>query len=249
MMTPASVSGPRLETSAGIAELGGRVVVWGRDLHHECLDFSFVQYLLFSVTGREFSVSQARVFERLWISTGYADARIWCNRIAAYMGSARVPPSLSMCAAIAASNSVGYGFGALRDAYAVQLEIPENSAEREAWLAAVFADRRVLAGYGRPIHNGDERIPVALHILTEEGVSAGPALRRAFWLHFRLRERKGIQMNIAAVFAAIGADFGLDAREFEQFMLLMLTPGYSAVYADQRERPAFTFLAGHQSLR
>jgi hypothetical protein len=222
-------------------------VVHGKDLHAECLDLSFVHYFLFCATGRWFDPERARVLERFWVSTGYPDARIWCNRIAGYLGSARVDPGLALSAALAASNSVGYGFRALSRAYDVQASIPEPLEDRERWLHTQLERRVVLSGYGRPIHGRDERIGVALKILAEAKMRAGPALARAFWLHRTLQERKGIEMNIAALWAAVAIDFGLSRREYDSFMLLMFVPGYAAVYSDQRARVPLTFLAGHQS--
>jgi citrate synthase len=238
---------PRLSTSVGVALLGRQVVVHGKDLHAECLELGFVHYLAFCVTGRTLEPAQARVLEQLWVATGYPDPRIWCNRVAGYLGSARVDPGLAMSAALAASNSVGYGFRAMRRAYDQQAAIPEAAAEREAWLSSELEARSVVYGYGRPLHGHDERILVALEILDREGLRAGPALRRAFWLERELRARKGIEMNVAGVWAAIAIDFGLSASEYEAFMLLMFSPGYMAVYAEQRARPALSFLSGYQT--
>ena len=238
---------PELRSRAGIALLGSRVVVHGLDLHADCLELGFVHYLLFCVTGRRFEPAVARVLEELWVSTGYPDARIWCNRVAGYLGSARVDPALALAAALAATNSVSYGFQALRFAYRVQASLPEPLAERQSWLTAVLAERRVLHGYGRPVHGHDERIDVALECLARAGLPAGAALGRAFWLERQLGARKGLEMNIAAVFAAIAIDFGLDEHEFDAFMLLELAPGYMAVYAEQRRRPPFEFLRGWHS--
>jgi citrate synthase len=236
-----------IRSSVGIAVLGGQVVIHGRDLHHECLDMSFVRYLLFCVCGREFTEAQARVFEQFWVGTGYPDARIWCNRIAAYLGSARVDPGLSMSAALAATNSLAYGFRALRGAYDVQSSIPAPIDLREAWLHRQLSERRRLYGYGRPITNRDERVPVALQCMLQAGVPAGPALGRAFWLHDRLRVEKKIEMNITALWGAVAIDFGIRRHEFEQFNTLMFAPGYAAAYGDQRARPPMAFLAGHQT--
>jgi citrate synthase len=238
---------PELRVSAGIAILGRQVVVHGHDLHRDCLDMSYVHYLLFCVTGRRLEQRRARVLEQLWIATGYPDARIWCNRIAGYMGSARVDPGLAMSAAIAASNSRAYGFRAMRLAYDVQAAMSNDELERREWLDRELASGRILPGYGRPVHGHDERIGYALAALDSAELGAGPALRRAFWLDRRLRERKGIEMNIAAVWAAIAIDFGIEAEQYEAFMLLMFAPGYMAVYAEQRARPPFAFLQGYQT--
>lgn len=236
-----------LSGASGIVVLGRQAVVHGKDVHAECMDLSFVAYTLFCVTGRILPTAHARVFEEYWLATGYADPRIWCNRIAGYMASARVDPGLSLSAAIAASNSVTYGFGAIQKAYRVQQELPEALPERTAWLEATLANQRVLHGYGRPIHGHDERIAAALATLARQSLRAGPALKRAFWLDDQLRETKGIALNIAGIWAASAVDFGLSEAEYTQFMLLMFAPGYLAVYADQHRRPALSFLPWQQS--
>lgn len=236
-----------IRAKAGVLHFGTQVVVHGKDLHAECRELGFVHYLLFCVTGRTFEPAVVRVLEQAWVSTGYPDARIWCNRIAGYLGSARVDPGLSMSACIAASNSFAYGFKAMSLAYQVQAQIPSDLEARAAWLAEALAARRVLHGYGRPQHGHDERIVVALESLAEAGLRAGPQLTRCFWLHSELLRAKGIEMNVAALWAALAIDFGIEQRHYEQFMLLMFAPGYAAVYADQRERAPFAFLAGHQT--
>lgn len=246
-MSNADEDRPALTGSSGIAVLGRQAIVNGKDLHAECMQLSFVGYALFCVTGRVLPASQTRALEEYWIATGYGDPRIWCNRIAGYLASARVEPGLALSAAIAASNSMAYGFGAMRAAYRVQSSIPEPLPERSAWLEGSVAEQRVLHGYGRPIHGHDERIAAALKTLARQGLRAGPALRRAFWLDAQLREHKGIEMNIAGLWAASAIDFGLSEPEYAQLMLLVFVPGYMAVYADQRRRPALSFLHEHQS--
>lgn len=236
-----------IHAKAGVLRFGTQVVVHGKDLHSDCRDLGFVHYLLFSITGRTFEPAVVRVLEQAWVSTGYPDARIWCNRIAGYLGSARVDPGFAMSACIAASNSFAYGFKAMSLAYGVQCEIPAELDERDVWLERALAARRVLHGYGRPQHGHDERIVVALESLADAGLRAGPQLARCFWLHAELQRAKGIEMNVAALWAALAIDFGIERRHYEQFMLLMFAPGYAAVYADQRERPPFAFLAGHQT--
>lgn len=236
-----------LRGSSGVVLLGRQVVVHGKDVHHECMDETFVGYTLLSATGRSFPKAEARVLEEYWIATGYADPRIWCNRIAGYMGSARVDPGLSLSAAIAACESLGYGFGAMRAAYRVIAKIPDDRDERRAWLETQLSQKSVLHGYGRPVYGRDERIAAALRSLHKHGLSAGPALKRAFWLDAELRKRKDIAMNISGVWAATAIDFGLDELEYAAFFLLMLSPGYMAVYADQRKRLAMSFLAEQQS--
>jgi citrate synthase len=246
-MTDTSKPTPSIRTRAGVVLLGQQVVVHGKDLHHDCLELGFVHYLLFAVTGRTFDPVQVRVLEQLWIATGYADSRIWCNRIAGYLGSARADAGYALSACIAATNSTVYGFRSMRRAYAIQAALPVEKEQRRAWLEAELAQDSTIYGYGRPIHGHDERIAVALHSLASAGLRAGPALQRAFWLHRRLLEKKGIEINIAAIWAAIALDFEIGAEEFESFMLLLFAPGYLAVFAEQRALPELSFLRGYHS--
>jgi citrate synthase len=244
---PADVTRPSIHAAAGRVTLGAQVVTHGLDVHHDCIDMTFVSFLLFSVTGRKPEERRARVLEQLWITTGYADARIWCNRVAAYLGSARVDPALAMSASLAASDGLTYGFRAMSAAYAVQVAIPDDEASRAAWLATLLDGGSVLHGYGRPVHGHDERIGAALAILAKAGLRAGPALVKAFLLDRELRASHGIEMEIAGLWAALCIDFGIEQREYEAFMLLMFTPGHAAVYADQRKRAPFSFLRGHRT--
>ncbi len=238
---------PSFEVSAGFAKLGEQVVVHGKDLHRECLGYSYVRYLIFCATGEEPDPRICRVLEQMWIATGYPDARIWCNRVAAYLGSARVPPAWALCAALSACNGTAYGFGAMEAAFEVQAELPLEPEARAARLDCWLEERRLLAGYGRPLERRDERIAVALKVLAAAELVAGPHLVGAYWLHQQLRKRKGIEWNISAVWAACCLDFGFTRAQYREMMLLMFVPGHVATYADQRGRPVMTFLRGYRS--
>lgn len=242
-----SQKAPTLRSACGIAEFGKRVVVWGKDLHDECMDMSFVHYYLFCATGRWFDEKRARILEQLWICTGYPDGRIWCNRIAGYLGSAHVDPGLAVSAALAASNSTIYGMGAMSLAFGIQCEIPEDLCEREQWLCAQITNKRILPGYGRPVPFEDERVAIVYRTLAQHQIQAGPALKRAYWLGKQLTAAKGVGLNVAGTWAAVAIDFGMSRDEFEAFMLLMFSPGYIAVYTDQHRRKPLTFLSGYQS--
>jgi len=187
------------------------------------------------------------VFEQLWISSAYADARIWCNRVAGFMGSARVDPGLSASAALAACNNERYGFRQMSAAFALQSCIPGGAAARDAWLRALLDAAVAPPGYARPVRGPDERIAAGLQILADAGVRAGAALERAFWLRDRLKQALGVEIHISAFWAAVALDFGFDAREYDAFMLLMYTPGYAAVHGDQLARPALSFLPDQQT--
>lgn len=239
---------PELRASSGVVDIGRQVIVHGKDVHHDCRRMSFVQYFLFSATGRDFGAAVARVFEQLWIISGYADARIWCNRVAGFMGSARVDPALSTSAALAACNNERYGFRAMATAFAFQSAVPEPLAARNEWLAEALRAGTPPPGYARPVAGPDERIAAGLQILADAGLRAGPALRRAFWVRQRTKAALGVDMHVTALWAAVALDLGFTAREYDAFMQLVFTPGFVAVHADQLARPPLSFLREQQTL-
>ncbi|MGC4087087.1 MAG: hypothetical protein QM756_04125 [Polyangiaceae bacterium] len=166
-----------LRARAGFAYLGSQVVVHGKDSASRVqLELGFVALLAVQCHRASlFEPAQVRVLEEAWVATGYPDARIWCNRITGYLGSARVDPGLSMSAAIAATNSIVYGFRAMSLAYP---HAARHSRGRRR--AAADGSRRrspksgVARGYGRPQHGHDERIAVPLRSLARAGLQAGP---------------------------------------------------------------------------
>ena len=58
---PKEVARPAIAASAGRVTLGAQVVTHGLDVHHDCVDMTFVSYLLFSVTGKQPDERHARV--------------------------------------------------------------------------------------------------------------------------------------------------------------------------------------------
>lgn len=233
-------TGP-LITAVGAAYPGERAVLHGQDLHADLMGLDWMAVYAFSLTGRKPDAAQTRLMNALWVVTGYPDARIWCNRVAALAGTARSTANLAAVAANAIAEATIYGrrneFKAISFFIKVQTLV-QGGEPLEAYLKRYLAEGGRLPGYGRPLVNGDERIPPIMAAAKEVGLDQGPYVRLAFEIdRLLLKTGKPLRMNYGGLVAAFGADLGFTPAQFQQFMFPSLLAGMAPCYAEARELP------------
>lgn len=237
---------PRVRTRMGAAFVGERAVFRGHDLHADLMDLDWAGLYLLGITGRRFAAHELRLLQAIWVCTSYPDARIWNNRVAALAASARSPGNLGVAAALAVSEASIYGRGIdirvarfLQDArQAVERGEPLSDCVRRT-----VAEQRGLAGYGRPIAAGDERIRPILALAAELGLDQGPHLRLAQAVEQVLQAgRWRWRMNYAAVAAALTADLGLTPEQHYRYGFPAFLAGMQPCAIEAGEQPAGAFL-------
>lgn len=233
-----------LKSSMGACFPGDRAVFRGKDLHAELKDMAWIELYIFGITGRRFTAEQLRLLQAIWVYTSYPDARIWNNRVAALAGSTRSTGSLGIAAALAVSEAAIYGRGIdvrsinflLRTRKAV-----DNGAELADCVQAELTKHRGIAGYGRPLNSGDERIAPFLALAKTLGLADGPHVRLAREIDEYLRNgRFRLRMNFAAIVPAICADLGLSSHEYYLFVFPAFLAGMPPCYIESAERPEGT---------
>jgi hypothetical protein len=233
-----------LATRMGQAFVGSRAVFRGHDLHADLKDMDWIELYVFGITGRRFTPPQLRLLHAIWVYTSYPDARIWNNRVAALAGTARSTGNLGIAAAIAVSEASIYGRGIDIRAIDFILRARQALDRGEALADVVRAEldaHRGIAGFGRPIANGDERIAPMMALLGELGLAEGRHLRLAFEVEsFLLAGRWRWRMNYGALCAALGADLGLSPREYYLFNLPAFLAGMPPCFIEASDRPAGT---------
>jgi len=231
----------RLATRMGAVFPGERAVFRGHDLHASLKDMDWLEIYLFGITGRRFTPQQMRVLHAIWSYTSYPDARLWNNRVAALAGAARSTGSLGIAAALAVSEAQIYGGGVVLRAseFLARAEAKvEGGADLEALVRAEIKQRRGIAGYGRPITSGDERIAPMMVLVREQGLDGGPHLRLAFEVEkILLAGRWRLHMNYAALVASLAADFGLSPYEYYFFVIPAFLAGMPPCYLEAAEKP------------
>ena len=229
----------RVRSRMGACFVGSHAVFRGQDLHAAFADAAWIDLYLFGVTGRRFPPAELRLLEALWSYTSYPDARIWNNRVAALAGSTRSTGSLGVSAALALSEASIYGRGIDIRALDFLLRTRAAIAAGEAldpWVAKELSARRSLAGYGRPIASGDERIEPILKLARSLGLAGGPHLELAFAIGESLRNgRYRMHMNYGGVAAALAADMGLTPREYYLFLYPTFLAGMLPCYIEASE--------------
>ncbi len=241
-----------LKTRMGAAFVGQRAVFRGHDLHAELKDMDWVELYVFGITGRRFTPQQLRLLQAIWVYTSYPDARIWNNRVAALAGTARSTGNLGVAAALAVSEAAIYGRGI--DIRAIDfLQRTRKRLDAGATLADCVREEleahRGIAGYGRPLAAGDERIAPMLTLVRELGLDQGPHLRLAHALEeFLLAGRWRWRMNYAALCAALAADLGLTPREYYLYLFPAFLAGMQPCFIEATQRPEgvrFPLSCGH----
>lgn len=233
-----------LKSRMGTFYPGSHVIFRGHDLHEELKDMDWVELYVFGITGRRFSAAQLRLMHSIWTYTSYPDVRLWNNRVAALAGSSRSTGNLGVAAALAVSEASIYGRGI--DMRSIDFLIRtrrqlDQGAELAACIRQELAAQRSIAGYGRPLINGDERNRHILALARELGLDQGAYLRLAFAIEETLLAgRWRMKMNYAALAAALGADLGFSPREYYLFMFPAFLAGMQPGYIEAADRPEGT---------
>lgn len=236
-----------LKSRMGTFFPGSHVVFRGQDLHRDLKDMEWLEFYLFGITGRRFSPEQRRLLHSLWTYTSYPDVRLWNNRVAALAGNSRSTGFLGTSAALAVSEASIFGGGIFARTVDFMIRTQKRLEQGDALAACLreeFAAHRSIGGYGRPLINGDERIPPILALARELELDQGTYLRLAFAIEEALLEgRWRMKMNYAALVAAFGLDMGLSRQELILFMFPIFLAGMQPCFIEATERPEGTLFA------
>lgn len=233
-------------TSMGAWFAGEGAVLRGRDVLHDFDGYTWTGFLLYAITGREFTERQVELFEGLWrLSASYPEPRLWNNRVAALAGTARSTPTLAVSAAIAVTEASVYGHRPLvwaMDFLQRAVRWVEDGGSLREFVEQELHARRTIGGYGRPMTGTDERIGPVMALARKLGCADGKFVRVAFGVEeILLRGRWRLRMNIAALSAALLADQGMSLDEFHQYSVLSFSAGMFPCYSDARAKPEGAF--------
>ena len=217
-----------------------RIDFRGQDLHADLHEASWMDVYLFGITGRRFTAAQLTLLEAMWVMTSYPDARIWNNRVAALAGSSRSTSSLALAAGLAVSEAHIYGRG--NEMQAVDFFIRTQrelgaGASLDDCIAREVATHGRVAGYGRPVLDGDERIAPFTAMARELGLADGPHVALAWEVEAAFaRAGRKLALNYGGLISAYGADLGLTAQEFCLFTFPVFLAGMAPVFVEANQR-------------
>lgn len=240
MTNPLLSLNKKYPTSAGFAELSQYSMFRDKNLHEAFKSSSWFELNLYGITGRTFSKTELQILNYIWVSTSYADVRIWPNRIAALAGSSRATPLISMIGGLASCEAKLFVAQPLVNSLSCFYEISakiKSGNSLEAILTEKLKNNETVFGYGRPITSIDERVPHFIDFLHEHHADNGENFRLAFKIEKILKSEKNIRMNIAALYSAVCADLKFSLTEMNLFVSLLVVAGMSPSYLEALEKP------------
>ncbi len=228
-------------TELGVVSVAdGTVTFRGHDLLNALEDLSWMDLLMYGITGRRFSPAQLELFQGLWkISASYPEPRIWNNRVAALGGSARSTPGLSLGAAIAVTDATIYGQRPMIGVFDfLQRALSARTAGQALanFVAHELHTHRTVPGYGRPLRSVDERLAPAERLARRLGLWGGPHTLLAFEVADILKGHR-MGMNVAAIAAGLYADQGLTTTEYSRATILAFSAGMVHCESDAARHP------------
>ena len=217
-------------TSMGICKPGEKVILKDKNLFEDFADSSWLQVLLYGITGNLFNSNQAKLLDGIWkISTSYPEPRVWNNRVSSLAGTARSTPCLGLSAGIGVSEAEVYGLGPMlwvMDFLLRAMSEKKTGKPIEKIVDEEISRNKIIYGFGRPVDGQDERIKPLTSLAANLGYGDGEYLNLLSEIENELCIKKSkLNMNIAALCAALCADQGFSANEFYYFMSLCFSAG------------------------
>ena len=245
MSSSTALNSSTIKSGVGGFFAGSHAVFRGYDLHKDLADIDWIELYVLGITGRRFSKEQVRLLHAIWAYTSYPDPRLWNNRVAALAGNVRSTGGLGLAAALSASEAKIFGLDVCIRAIDFFLVTHKRIKEGVPLLDCIQQElktQRSLAGYGRPLLDQDERITPILKIAKQLNLDQGKYLKLAFDVAAVLKQgRWRMQINYAALTAALTADIGLNAREYYLFVFPAFLAGMTPCYLDGLAKPVGEF--------
>jgi len=227
--------------------IGGDAIMHGYNVQQQLgAHATWMQTMLLSVTGRLLPVAQANFIEKIFILTGYPDARLWCNRVAALAGNARCTATSSYAAGISSAEATLYGRQADYKAARLLSEAKQifHHGGEEAlslFIKKQLQEQRAVYGFGRPLLKADERIVPLAREASRLGIHEGDHLTVAFKIEQQLKKYKMI-MNYGGYVMARFLDMQFSPKEIYRLSALAFYTGIIPCYIEAFENEPGTFL-------
>lgn len=218
-----------------------RVLIRDRNIFTELRDKTWMEYLLFAVTGRDDS-KLARLIEAIWvICSSYPDPRLWNNRIAAMAGTVRSTCHLAMAGATAVTEASIYGGQPILKIADFLFRTCKQQRRGESLhdlLDTELSQAGRIPGFGRPGFGEDERIQPLLDCSEKMLISRGEHTELVFTIsEYIQREKRKLQPNIAALLSGLLLDQNLSPREIYHLYVFGFSGGFLPCYLDAQVKP------------
>lgn len=238
---------------------GKRVVMHGKNILSQMSGCTWMEMILFAVTHKEANKKQAEFLDAVLAMSGcIPDPRLWNNRVSALAGTARSTSALGVSAGMAISDAIIFGFQPMLAAFTMlesllPLESASMKQQIEERLQTKPGDigkpgkgkqRAVasIAGYGRPVAAGDERIPPLMEVAKKYNYHDKPAVLLAFAIEKYLQHNgHSLRLNTGGLIAAFCLDQQLTKEQFYYYISHCFCVSLLACHDDTSDKPEGAF--------
>lgn len=172
---------------------------------------SFIQVAALSIAGVELSDADAQLLDHEGVLTQLSDLRIWpltvTRRIAANGGTLAQAVVAGLATLCTQQMTVQPVAGFMRYLDRVSRRLAEGETV-EAVVAATVGQGERVSGMGRPVLEGDERVPPKLALARRYGRADGESMRLAAAIDTEVQRLKGLSVNSAGYQGALLRDLG-----------------------------------------
>lgn len=237
----------RVQSKSGGWSADGKAVMHGYDIHEQLSpNITWMQGMILATTGRLYPKNVARLLEAIFVTTGYPDPRLWCNRVVTLAGSTHCPAVASLASGLASAEAGIYGGQSeywaartIQKAHNIFLEHGDKGLK--IFVENQLKRHRAVFGFGRPVVHVEERIPPIEAIAAQLGILTGPHLLIARRIEKMVKKRRLI-MNYGGYVIARLLDLGFSAREIYRILTLAFYNGLVPCYVEAFENEPGTFL-------
>ncbi len=208
---------------------------------------SYFQIMILNATGKLVDRRLADWAEAVYGCLSWPDARIWCNQIGAFAGSARVSAVAATSIGVMATDSRAYGVLPIVES-AEFIQRAYRCYQQGAAVNDIIQQQQIIngkphiMGYIRPIAKGDERIATMMKVARQLAFTEGGHLRLAFEIEQLMSQDYDEKMNINGYVAAFLSDLHFSPQEIYHISSMAVASGVTACYLDSVKRPSCDFL-------
>lgn len=229
--------------------IGKGVYSHGEDLMRDLLpNKTYFHVLILNATGRMPEDRFCRWLEAIYICLSWPDPRIWCNTIGSFGGTARASIMGSTIAGLIASESKLYGPRTLIAGVEFitsclqAIDSGQSLSDAVSKLGRYSRGNLHIAGYLRPIADGDDRVSIMEEFAASLGYPVDRHLALAKEVEKFLKAEYNQSMNVGGYMSAFLADRGFTSAEVLSLFPAMVSSGVTACSVEESNHPPGYFL-------
>lgn len=193
-------------------------------------NISLLDYIFYLSTKKKLSEDKRKLLEYFIKTAGYADPRIWPNRVIGYAANLKNSKYASFSAGFSSLDSQIFGHVPTRKSYSMILKLLKN----EQSIEEIINNKGIFYGFGRPNNPIDERVEYYRKNKNKDLYH----INFIFSVEEEIQNtyKKNIYLNYSGIGAALALDLNIDIEEFILVNTMTLAYNLIPAYSHMKSR-------------